>query len=99
MIHPNHGDAMLKPTTRNKITRPSVTLDGLSPDQALSIGAAVGDLLAQGMPGERAITMTAALADFVRRGIAAQQAVDEVLAKERRQLLRRDRSSGGACGS
>jgi hypothetical protein len=53
---------------------------------AYSIGAVVGDLLAQGMLRDRALATTAALAEFPRRGMTAQQAVDKILADKRRTL-------------
>jgi hypothetical protein len=81
---------MSDPITPNSQPTPTtVSLVDLAPDQAFSIGAAVGGLLAQGMPKDRVLPMTAALAEFVRRGIAAQQAVDELLADERRRSRRR----------
>jgi hypothetical protein len=80
---------MLDPTNPgHQTTTAAVSLDDLSPEQAFSIGAAVGDLLVQGMPSDRTLPMTAALAEFARRGIAAQQAVDKILTNERRSSRR-----------
>jgi hypothetical protein len=80
---------MSDPITPNSQPTPTpVSLVDLAPDQAFSIGEAVGGLLAQGMPKDRVQPMTAALTEFVRRGIAAQQAVDEILADERRRSRR-----------
>lgn len=78
---------MTPPKLSNPPSRPkapAVTLDGLSPEQAQSVGSEVGKMLADGMPGAQAIALTGAIADFVRRGISAQRAVDEILDEHRR---------------
>lgn len=67
-----------KPPSTPPARAPAVSLSGLTPMLAHSVGSTVGDLLSRGVSTGGAIDATRTLAEFVRRGQCAQAAIDTV---------------------